>query len=531
MISKSDIMRVLRRPSLAFCVLKGFRDRKWVEQSDWFDPDWYVKGSIDGNFSGLSPALHYSITGFHPDVLPCPDFVPAEYFSLHPDARGTNPLVHYEKKGKRKGYAISYLQAKTGQPPRHVSLMEHQANLAETARRVGAKMKRGEPLRVVFLVYSTSMFPSRPLFDEMRLDPVFDPRIAIIPDLRWKKEGDDRRRSRDRKELEHSYPENVFLNIERDKRGDWPDVLSDADISVWNTPYSLSDFHYNPHWSVGRSFLPIHVSYGYWMSPFGNWIMQCHNLAYFWKAFFENEHNMAEYRIRSRIGGTNGVCTGYVKMDALPASKPSETGARKRVLLCPHHSVYSDGHGASRTSNFLRFADYFMELPRRHPELVFVFRPHPHLFPRLESKTFWGKRRTDEWKARFSEHPNVIWNEGGDYLLEFARADAIVQDCGSFLPEWLYTGKPGCFMLRPNEPLEKEFSSFGIDCLKCYYLAREEAEVEHFLSMVVEEENDPLRQARHDFLPIVAVNHPHAAKTALQEIKRSLVFLDSSKMH
>ena len=524
-----DLMRIVRRPSLALCVLKGLRDRRFVEQSEWFDSDWYRKESIDGNFSGLPLALHYSITGFHPDVLPCPDFVPAEYFSLHPDARGTNPLVHYERKGKRKGYAISYLQAQTGSPPHHVSLMEHQTALAETARRVGAKMKRGEPLRVLFLVYSTSMFPARPLFDQMRKDPAFDPKIAIVPDLRWETEMIYKKIELTRTELDQSYPNEVFLDMMCDERGEWPDILSDSDIAVWNTPYSLSNFRFNPHWAVGRSFLPIHVSYGYWMSPFGDWIMQRHNLGYFWKALFECQHNIDQYRAKSRIGGTNGVLTGYVKMDALNTFESQHVNLRKRILLCPHHSIEAHRFGGFTSSTFLRFANYFLELPKKHPEFDYVFRPHPHLFPRLESKSVWGKRRTNAWRERFLAHPNVIWNEGGDYLREFSRADAIIQDCGSFLPEWLYTGKPGCFMLRPNEPLEKEFSPFGIDCLKRYYVARQEDEIERFLSTVILEGNDPLRQSRRDFFKTVAINYPHAAEAAIDEIKRSLILSFSSE--
>lgn len=522
MVSKYDIIRVLRRPSLVFCVLKGYRDRKWVEQSEWFDPDWYRNESIDGNFSGLPLALHYSITGFHPDALPCPDFVPAEYFSLHPDARGTNPLVHYEKKGKRKGYAISYLQAQTGRPPRHVSLLEHQAALAETARRVGAKMKRGEPVRSVFLVYSTSMFPTRPLFDEMRKDSVFDPKIAIVPDLRWDKEKTERDLIKVRAELGQSYPDVVFLDMRRDERGEWPDILSDSDIAVWNTPYPLSNFRYNPHWAVGRSFLPIHANYGYCMAG-TEWYMRLHNFGYFWKALFENEHNMAEYRARSRIGGINGVCSGYVKMDALPPPTRRPQGARKRVLLCPHHSIYAGGgHGVFAASNFLRFADFFATLPDRYPEIDFVFRPHPHLFPRLESRLVWGRRRANAWKARFLAHSNVRLSEGGNYFDEFADADAIVQDCGSFLSEWLYTGKPGCYMLRPDEPLEQTFPTFGLECLKRYYQARTETDIVDFLDKVVLGGKDPMKADRDAFFPTVAVNHPHAARAALDDIKRSL---------
>jgi hypothetical protein len=174
------------------------------------------------------------------------------------------------------------------------------------------------------------------------------------------------------------------------------------------------------------------------------------------------------------------------------------------------------------SSNFLRFADCFMSLPTKYPEVDFVFRPHPHLFHRLESKAVWGKRRTNEWKTRFLAHPNVSWSEEGDYFLEFSLSDGLIQDCGSFIPEWLYTGKPGCYMLRPDAPPEKELSPFGLECLNHYYLASKQDEIEHFISDVVLKGIDPMQQARKDFIPLVAVNHPHAAIFALEDIKQSL---------
>ena len=214
---KNDIVRVFRNPSLAFCVLKGFRDRKYVERSEWFDPVWYRESIHGEDLSGLDPALHYSITGFNPVAEPSPDFVPAEYVSIHPDAKGCNPLVHYEKIGKRRGYAISYLERDYGIPPRHVSLEEHQRALEANVVRIRERRKAGKPIRAVFLVYSTSMFSTRALLDEMSEDDRFEPKIAVIPDFRWGSATAERERARCKEELSKSYPSRFFLSIEPKK--------------------------------------------------------------------------------------------------------------------------------------------------------------------------------------------------------------------------------------------------------------------------------------------------------------------------
>lgn len=510
---KNDIIRVLRNPSLVFCVLKGFRDRKYVEHSEWFDPVWYREGSYGEDLSGLDPALHYSITGFNPVADPSPDFVSAEYVSLHPDAKGSNPLVHYEKIGKRRGYAISYLERDCGIPPRHVSLEEHQRALEANVDRIRMRRKAGKPIRVVFLVYSTSMFSTRALFDEMSEDDRFEPKIAFVPDFRWGSAMADRERSHCKEELSKSYSSRFFLPIEPTADGDWPDILSDTDLAVFCTPYSLSDFRFNPHWSVGRSFLSILVNYSYPLGRFTDWVMKQQNMGYFWKVLWENEDILDEYRQNSLLHGSNGACTGCMKLDALAAFQ-SIPKQRKRVLVCPHHAIYKTG--AFAASNFLRFSELFAELPSRYPDVDFVFRPHPHLFRRLAEPSVWGRKKTQKYKESLLSHPNLIWSEGGNYLKEFAESDAIVQDCGSFLAEYYYTGKPCCYMLRPDS--SDLFSSFGQMCLSHCYQAREEKDIIDFIERVVVAGSDPMKREREAFRKRVMVNYPHAARAAMNQI-------------
>ncbi len=244
------------------------------------------------------------------------------------------------------------------------------------------------------------------------------------------------------------------------------------------------------------------------------------NYTVFWKAFFECEANLAEYRGHSVLRGANAEVSGYVKMDPL-ASYPPPAGPRRQVLVCPHHSVEGGANDQLALSNFLRYADLFADLPGRFPELDFLFRPHPFLFPVLERPMFWGPEKCAAWRSRFLAHPNARWSDGGDYFAEFAASDAIVQDCGSYLVEWLYTGRPCCYMLKSEEDFRK-FSPLGVECLRHCRLAYAAADIEAFLRDVASGGGGDTSPDREEFRRRVMVHYPHAAEAALASIRRDL---------
>ncbi|MBQ6246443.1 MAG: glycosyltransferase [Kiritimatiellae bacterium] len=401
----------------------------------------------------------------------------------------------------------------------------HQGSFAEKAARIAARAVRGERVRALFIVTSPSMFPARPLFDAMRADRAFDARVFVAPDLRGFRLDPGPARAACRAELEKAITADAFLEGEPDAMGLWTDVIGSfgADIVCYPSPYDVSSFPYNPHWAVGRDFLPIHVNYGFYRSVYDRDIVGRQNYAWFWKAFFECEATAKEYAEHSILKGANAEVVGYVKMDALAAAKPwPRNGSRKRVLIAPHHSVEGGANDTLALSNFQRYADFFLALPERHPEIDFVFRPHPFLFTVLSNPSKWGRAKVDDWIARMKAHPNIRWSDEGDYFPVFASCDACVQDCGSYLVEWFYTGKPCCYLLKDPSDIDAKFAPLGKDCLSHCYLAYDEAAIESFLRDVVEGGNDPKSAARNEFRKSVMVNYPHAAEAALASIKKAL---------
>lgn len=510
-VSPSRLLASLRRyatPSGAALVLRSLRDRGIVAKSPLFDREWYLREHPDVGLSGVDPVLHYLTAGHAAGLSPSASFCGPEYAALHRLPRTVNPVVHYETIGRKTGLPTSFLRP------------EDAVSTEETLLRIQTKAVRGEPLRAVFLVASAAMFPARPLFDAMLRDPRFAPEIIVVPDLRWKGDSFDPTAAMQRcsEELTATLPPGRLRMAQPGENGCWPDLLAAFDFAVFPSPYDLSSPQYNPRWLTGRPVLGLYANYGYPCTKFALPVLGMDSYTRFWKVFLESDQALRHYREASPIGGTNGCVVGDIKMDALPPCVPH---SRKRVLLAPHHSVEGGLNENLALSNFLRLADDFAALPNQYPEIDFVLRPHPFLFPVLARKDFWGKVRCEAWKNAWLAHPNAFWSEDGAYLDEFAASDAIIQDCSSFLMEYLYTGNPCCYILKAPSDIEEKFLPDGQSCLRTCHLAYRAGDIDEFLRDTVLGGHDPHAADRAALARRILVNHPHAADAALTEIKQA----------
>lgn len=398
-------------------------------------------------------------------------------------------------------------------------LEDHVVNLEKTVRRIRRKISDGNKVKAVFFVNNISMFPAKPLFDQMCDDDLFDPCIIVIPDKRV--EDPYTNMVRCESELSEEYPEDRIIKIRKDRYDRWPDVLDDADIVVYPVPYNISVYKYNVRYSLGRDYLPVIVNYGYYRSLYDRSIMSSYNYAYFWKVFMESEYTMKEYEDCSVLKGKNGELVGYIKMDLLNDVEP-ETRKRKRVLIALHHSIEGGFNDRLALANFIRYYDYFETLPDRYPDIDFVYRPHPFLFESLKQARNWNDDMVRDYLDRMKSKKNVIWSDNGDYFREFMNSDACIQDCGSFLVEYMYTGKPCCYMLKDESDIDSKFAPLGKECLEQCYISYSSDDIDAFIDDVVIHENDVKKQGREKLSKSVMVNYPNAARVALDSIRRAL---------
>ncbi|MGQ0335416.1 glycosyltransferase family 2 protein [Halomonas elongata] len=84
-----------------------------LEQSPWFDADWYRGQYPDVAWSGMSPEEHYLRLGESWGRCPGPHFDPEWYLAQYPDVAqvGMSPLLHFILHGETEGRLPCELQA------------------------------------------------------------------------------------------------------------------------------------------------------------------------------------------------------------------------------------------------------------------------------------------------------------------------------------------------------------------------------------------------------------------------------------
>lgn len=395
------------------------------------------------------------------------------------------------------------------------------ARYARHAERCREKLSRGERLKVCFLVCDGAMFSAEPIYREMLGDARFEPFIAVAPRV---SRGDAFLREMLRKTAEAvrgRYGEpRVLYDPDTGRRSA---LEGEADVVFTSILYdgqTLPDFTAEP---MSRFALVVGIPYGY-TGPLAadlRRLVFLPQLAFFWQYHLPSPATVALWSERNPLLRESLKAPGYPKMDRL--AEISENAERpKTVMICPHHSLERGEVDGVALSNFIRFADFFLELPRKFPDVRFVFRPHPLLFPRLRQKKWWGEERTDEYAARMKANANVEFQEGGDYFASFAASDALIHDCGSFFAEWFYVGKPQCYLLESEAALGREFTEFGLELHKAVYHAFTERDVVEFIRRVVIGGDDPKKGARAAAAEKVCAGHPRAARQAVRLLVEGL---------
>ena len=93
-------------------------------------------------------------------------------------------------------------------------------------------------------------------------------------------------------------------------------------------------------------------------------------------------------------------------------------------------------------SNFLKFYRDFLQYAKVHPDVKFVFRPHPFTFSNFVSTGEMTEVEVEQYRRACASMENVTLDEAKDYALTFWHSSVLVSDFSSIMPEYFITGKP-----------------------------------------------------------------------------------------
>ncbi|KUJ61886.1 CDP-glycerol--glycerophosphate glycerophosphotransferase [Flavobacteriaceae bacterium CRH] len=383
-------------------------------------------------------------------------------------------------------------------------------------------IRKKEKVKVAFFLIHESVWKYDVLYDLMLQHPRFEPQIFVCPAVNFGMENM-------LFEMDKSFDAfkkkgyNVIKTFDK-VTGEYLDIKKTfaPDMVFFTNPYEgLQDYRY--YTKQFSDILTCYVPYAI-MTVNYDFIynLKFHNLV--WKIFSETPiHNKIAQKQKNK--GRNNVLTGYPGFDLLLINKnPDSTVWKnnnsnlKKIIWAPHHAMEE----WNKVANFLEYYDFFLELADKYSDKIQIaFKPHHLLRIKLEQE-YWGKEKTDIYYNKWMDLPNGQC-ENGEYTDLFLTSDALIHDCGSFMAEYLVTGKPSLFMIR-NESVMEHWNTFGEKAIAAHYQSRNKNQVIDFIENVILNENDWMKEERDNFLQssLIPKNKPTASENILDYLESQI---------
>ncbi len=384
---------------------------------------------------------------------------------------------------------------------------KHYAEVVDTIRK-----KKGGKLRFgVYAMYDET-FGASALIKQMALSDRWDYRIVCIPDV-LRKEEMLSRYHKTRDSLVEKWGKERVYNGYDEQTDEYIDWSKEFDIIYCCNPYDpMAHRLHSIEYLSTQDVLPIYINYGFDClreTTYSRYL--CKELNLVWKCFADTVFSYEDYIRVQPLRGKNVFLSGYAKMDDL-VSIPETKHDRLKILISPHHTVQYE---QAPLSNFLRLYKEILLLPDLYPEIDFVFRPHPLLFPTLRSCGLWDDERIDQYLSDLARK-GVVYSPEGDYLHLFRECDAIIHDCGSYTVEWLFTGKPACFVRNPVLK-DSQLTRLMLEAMKQHCIAKDFDDIRMFINELLVSP-DRKRQISKSFLDGIMINYPNVSAYVAREI-------------
>lgn len=377
----------------------------------------------------------------------------------------------------------------------------------------------GQKIRVVFLVNETSKWKTQSLYDLMEKSGKYEPIIALtLADIDW---ALDYIAQRDKYEANRKFFESRGMRVKDafDWRTRTPiDILSfEADIVWYQQPWNYSEWQRPGYASLTA--LTCYVPY--FVANYGDFEMDYGKAFHkeLWRYFILNKDWERLYRKRCHFWSHAGkiLGLGHTGLDYLSVSEDRFAG--DYVIYAPHWSFDHPGNvNVESYSTFLHTGLPILKYAQKHPQIKWVFKPHPSLRMALERSGAWSKEDVDAY-YRAWEKIGVVC-QTGDYQQLFLESRAMITDCGSFLTEYFVTGKPLIHLishnakLKPLKPSQRMFKSF--------YRVHDLDELERSLDAIVVSGEDPRQPERIALLRDSGLNGGCAAERILCYLDKTL---------
>ena len=332
-------------------------------------------------------------------------------------------------------------------------------NKPKVLKRLNKKLLKGEKLNVVFYVYDETKWKCQSLYDLLLEDERFTVKVLVTKTACLNKDNPSYITNDSLKKTYDFFKQigvKVELAYDVNKLKFMPFKKFKPDIIFYQHPWYVKT-EQGPV-VCSKFALTAYVPYYFPIETAG---IDC-NLRF--HQYIENYYVFDEYtknkylRENPKLGKTLKVA-GYPYLDYFVNRERSEGDC---IIYAPHWTVGGEGLAYS---TFEWSGQFMLEYAKSHPEIKWVFKPHPLLKKALVDT---NTMTVEEVESYYAEWNNLGVNyEGGNYLEFFAKSKMMITDCSSFLGEYFITEKPLIHLMSKGS----QFRTSDNPILKTYYRA------------------------------------------------------------
>ena len=357
---------------------------------------------------------------------------------------------------------------------------------------------KNEKIRVLFIVSEIAKWKEQSLYKAMESSGKFYPIVGISA---WNNQSEKRLTAQEYEQVQ-GRAEAFF-----DKLGDRHVRTVTIESGQW-VYHELSEFNpdivfYTEQWAPCRKQRPYDVSryaltcfLPYYVPDFGITQIDCHSeiSRMAWTFFCLGESWVRLYRRSLWCVGyaAKFVVTGHPALDKFHYER-DRLAKEGYVIYAPHFSYpWSKRWDRYVIGTFDWNGMAMLEYAEAHPEIKWIFKPHPVLKRTLKESQLMTDSEIADYYGRWAKI--AIVSTDADYQDLFLESRALITDCGSFLPEYGSTGRPVIRLIcSKNKHIPPKAARQVYDT---YYNVRNLEELSAALELVVENRQDPNRGIR-----------------------------------
>lgn len=358
------------------------------------------------------------------------------------------------------------------------------------------KVKKGMPVRVVFLCEQPSFWPSfYSIVKAMDADSRFEVILVNQWYRKYKKDGSYVYCNSDYHDIGGNASKN-FIEAYDELSHKWLNLKKlHPDYVFYMRPYDdIRNYRYRA--KTVKSY--ARVCYVPYCIPFSN--IGTEKLTpdfYFHLNFYFIETRSRIPYVRQMLNSPKNLdekhmlCLGYPRFDS---GIPYQTSVIKKdnlysILWMPRWKT------SSGNCNFFKYEKHLSKYARINSGVKLIFRPHPLCFDNFLKTGELQQTELDLLRRKYEENSSLYLDETDNYLCAFQEADVLIADPTSLIIEFFFTGKPIVFCKKRRG----NYSELMEKILSCCYIVKNKTQM---LSALDDLRNgiDPLKQMREELL-------------------------------